>query len=63
MSKDQWLSVIECHLCKSYITSKEAYITLVDYEYRDRHFGTKGKMAVDICKECHREKKLKELGV
>jgi hypothetical protein len=59
MSKDQWLSVIECHLCKSYITSKEAYITLVDYEY----FGTKGNMFVDICKECHRENKLKELGV
>jgi hypothetical protein len=59
MSKDQWLSVIECHLCKSYITSKEAYITLVDYDY----FGTKGNMAVDICKECHRENKLKELGV
>jgi hypothetical protein len=59
MSKDQWLSVIECHLCKSKTTSKEAYITLVDYEY----YGTKGKVSVDICKECHREKKLKELGV
>lgn len=59
MSKDKWLSVVECHLCKSKTLTKETYITLVDYDY----FGTKGKMSVDICKECYREKKLKELGI
>ncbi len=59
MSKGKFISVIECHFCKSKTTSKEAHITLVDYEYS----GTKGKMSVDICKECYRENKLKELGI
>ncbi len=59
MSKDGWLSVVECHLCKSTTLTKETHIILVDYDY----FGTKGVVSVDICKECYREKKLKELGI
>ncbi len=59
MSKDGWLSVVECHLCKSTTLTKETHIILVDYEYS----GTKGNIFVDICKECYRENKLKELGI
>ncbi len=56
---NKFIGVVECHLCKSKTLTKETYITLVDYEYS----GTKGNIFVDICKECYRENKLKELGI
>jgi hypothetical protein len=59
MNKDQWVSVVECHLCKSQTPTKETYIIPVDYEY----FGVKGNIHEYICKECYRENKLNELGI
>lgn len=55
--KDEWVSVIDCHLCKKQTPTKEAISTPVDYEY----FGVKGYMYVAMCKECHRESQLNKL--
>jgi hypothetical protein len=55
--RDEWVSVVDCHYCKSQTPTKEAISTPVNYEY----FGTKGIMYVAMCKECHRESKLNKL--
>jgi hypothetical protein len=54
---DQWVSVVDCHLCKSKTPTKETHIVSVDYEY----FDVKGYKYVQVCKECYRESQLNKL--
>jgi hypothetical protein len=53
-SKDGWISVVDCHLCKKQTTLKESYIN----EYYHPVFGVAGYSIVRICKECNREKQI-----
>ena len=55
--RDEWVSVVDCHYCKSQTPTKETHIVSVDYEY----FGVKGYKYVQVCKECNREEQLNEL--
>jgi hypothetical protein len=55
--EDEWVSVVDCHLCNKQTPTKETHIIPVDYEY----FGVKGYMYVQVCKECHRESQLNKL--
>jgi hypothetical protein len=52
-SKDGWISVVDCYLCKKQTPLKESYIN----EYYHPVFG----VIVRICKECNREKQLNKI--
>jgi len=55
--RDEWVSVVDCHYCKSQTPTKETHIVEVDYKY----FKGTGRMYVQVCKECHRESQLNKL--
>ena len=56
-TKDHWMTVVYCHLCKKRTPTKESYIT----ENHCSAFGVTGYWNVRICKECNREKQLNQL--
>jgi hypothetical protein len=55
--EDEWVSVVDCHLCNKQTPTKETHIIPVNYEY----FGVKGYKYVQVCKECHREEQLNKI--
>jgi hypothetical protein len=55
----EWVSVFDCHLCKTPITDSDKW-SIIPMEYYDSS-GKKGYMFVDVCKECHREQQLNKL--
>jgi formate-dependent nitrite reductase cytochrome c552 subunit len=57
LERDEWVSCIDCHLCKKNTPTKETYTI----ELKKIFFGVEGFCNVKICKECHREEKLTNL--
>ena len=50
--KDEWVSFVECHLCKKQTPTKES--SIIDIP---KYLFGKAR----ICKECHREEQLNKL--
>ena len=57
IDKDEWVSVVDCHLCKNGTPTKESSIIQVPRTV----FGINGFMNVRVCKECYRESQLNKL--
>jgi hypothetical protein len=52
LRKDEWVSFVECHLCKKQTPTKES--SIIDIP---KYLFGKAR----ICKECHREEQLNKL--
>lgn len=58
-SKDEWVSVVDCHHCGDQIPTKESLTQFIPVEV----YGSKGHKLVIICKKCNRNEILNELGI
>jgi hypothetical protein len=54
---EEWIMVVDCHLCKNETPTKESSIIQVPRTV----LGINGFMNVRVCKECHRESQLNKL--
>jgi hypothetical protein len=57
--KDEWVSFVECHLCKKQTPTKES--SIIDIPKYLFGINGNGFMNSRICKECHREEQLNKL--